>query len=129
MPPQLIGLRGSLIGQVVPLGLADAVLGRDASSTIVVADQTVGRRHAAVRPSAGGYVIEDLGSTNGTFVNDVRISGPTPLKSGDTIRIGEQLLRFESTAGQPKVAAPPRMEVSRGEAGAAQPPVGHVPLF
>jgi hypothetical protein len=126
MPAKLVGLRGSLIGQAVALGV-ETTLGREAGNTLVLADNAVGRRHARILETTGVYVIEDLGSTNGTFVNDERISGAITLKWGDVVRLGDQLLRFE--VGVPD--AHPKVEVGRGEAApfAAGRPVENPGLF
>ncbi|MBK6916946.1 MAG: response regulator [Deltaproteobacteria bacterium] len=66
----------------------DVVIGRDADAEICVADDGVSRRHTVIRRSASGeFIIEDLGSRNGTYVNGIRI-GTAPLRSGDKIAIG-----------------------------------------
>src|ERR687896_1798211 len=67
-------------------------------------DPELSRRHARVsRFEGGGLMIEDLGSTNGTFVNGERISGPTLLEAGQTVKLGDTTLRV--VGGRP--AAPP----------------------
>ncbi|MFK7769183.1 MAG: diguanylate cyclase [Mariniblastus sp.] len=73
------------------------VLGRDQSSSCVLADNSVSRRHAEVSPTQDGYCIRDLGSTNGTLVNGEQIE-QRDLNSGDTIQVGSFLFRF-LTAG------------------------------
>jgi pSer/pThr/pTyr-binding forkhead associated (FHA) protein len=75
--------------------VGDLVLGREGAD-VTVPDPEASRRHAVVRPAAGGLEIEDLGSSNGTFVNDARISGPTRLAAGDRIRIGASSIQVES---------------------------------
>jgi FHA domain-containing protein len=62
-------------------------IGREGCDVNLV-DQEVSRRHAAIRAAGGSFGIEDLGSTNGTFVNDERISGVRVLAHGDTVRLG-----------------------------------------
>ena len=81
--------------------VGDLVLGREGAD-VTVPDPEASRRHAVVRPAAGGLEIEDLGSSNGTFVNDARISGPTRLAAGDRIRIGASSIQLESD--QPPLA-------------------------
>lgn len=75
----------------------DAVIGREGTE-IVLPDPEVSRRHAAIRTEAGGVAIEDLGSTNGTYVNDERISGVRVLHDGDTVRFGNTVWRLSVSA-------------------------------
>jgi pSer/pThr/pTyr-binding forkhead associated (FHA) protein len=70
------------------------VIGR-AEADLVVDDDEASRRHARVRLVADQVVLEDLGSTNGTWVNGVRIDRPTPIDAGDVVRIGETTLALE----------------------------------
>lgn len=78
---------GPNTGQSFPLG--DRVrLGREVGNDIRLADRRVSRHHAVLERIGHGYLITDQGSSNGTYVNGVRISQPTALYSGDTITIG-----------------------------------------
>ena len=61
----------------------------------LVRDEFTSSRHARIEPRRDGVWIEDVGSTNGTFVNGVRLTAPRKLSSGDVIRVGETDLRFE----------------------------------
>jgi DNA-binding SARP family transcriptional activator len=83
-------------GVRVRLGSVPLVLGRHAECGIVLADPEASRQHAQVHPTASGHAIVDLGSTNGTFVNGVRLIRPTDLRHGDHIAIGHTLLRYEA---------------------------------
>lgn len=114
MGAQLLGLNGALAGKTFPLGSTPLLVGREPACPIPVIDSRVSRRHAQVSLSSLGAVIEDLGSQNGTFVNDFRIQGPTTLQTGDTIRVADQLLRFETTADIATASGPTR-EVSSQE--------------
>ena len=67
-------------------------IGRDPASTIPITDGFVSLHHARFYPTPGGVVVEDVGSTNGTFVNDARIAAVTPVSSGDLIRCGNLVL-------------------------------------
>jgi hypothetical protein len=79
---------------VVPPG--GAVLGRSRDSDIVLDDSNVSRRHAEISPSgADGWLIKDLGSTNGVRVNGRNVDGPHPLESGDRVELGTVDVRFE----------------------------------
>jgi pSer/pThr/pTyr-binding forkhead associated (FHA) protein len=83
------------MGQVFPLG-GEATIGRDPGTEVPLAeDTTVSRRHARIRASDGGYCLEDLGSSNGTFVNGGRVT-EAPLRPGDEVSIGGTRFRFES---------------------------------
>ncbi|MFL5888980.1 MAG: FhaA domain-containing protein [Solirubrobacteraceae bacterium] len=73
-----------------------AVVGRSRECDIVLGDSNVSRRHAEIRPGAGGqWTVADLGSTNGVQVNGRRISGATPLKAGDRVVFGTVDATFE----------------------------------
>lgn len=83
------------------------VVGRDDDCDLVLGDGQASRRHAAFIVGADGFLtVEDLGSTNGTFVNGQRITGPVRLLGGETIRIGESELTV-APAGSPLPAAAP----------------------
>ena len=78
--------------------LVDSVeFGRDASAGVTIEDDQVSRRHARISVQGGQAVAEDLGSTNGTYVNDQPISGPRPLGPGDKIRVGGTVLELRTT--------------------------------
>lgn len=66
-------------------------IGRGSSNNIVIADQSLSRLHARIRPTPHGYVVEDLGSTNGTFINGKRVIRSAPVRPGDTIRLGKTI--------------------------------------
>jgi pSer/pThr/pTyr-binding forkhead associated (FHA) protein len=78
---------------VVPPG--GAVLGRSRDCDIVLSDSNVSRRHAELRPTAAGWTIQDLGSTNGVRVNGRQIDGQQPVNGGDRIELGTAQMRFE----------------------------------
>ena len=68
------------------------VIGRDATHAVSINDAEVSRKHARLTFQGGKYVIEDLGSTNGTFVNGQRLVSPAVLKPGDVVSLGEQIV-------------------------------------
>jgi len=86
---QLVVRAGNLTGQSFALDRPEIVLGRDLASDIVVTDAEVSRRHARIFLKGTSYVLEDLGSTNGTFVNGQRLTGPYILQPGEYINLGE----------------------------------------
>jgi hypothetical protein len=72
------------------------LVGRDGENDVpLVRDEFSSGRHARFEPRRDGVYVEDIGSTNGTFVNGVRLGAPKKLSSGDVVRIGETDLRFE----------------------------------
>jgi pSer/pThr/pTyr-binding forkhead associated (FHA) protein len=82
-------------GRELPLQKPLLTVGRAESCDIgLFGDAAVDRLHARIVRKGNDYLIADAGSSTGTFVNDARIEGPTPLRSGDQIRLGNSLLRF-----------------------------------
>lgn len=79
---------GPLVGSLIPLGQAPVTIGRSPASTLVLEDEYASSRHARLVPGDGGWWIEDLGSRNGTFVDDERLTEPRQLRPGMTVRIG-----------------------------------------
>jgi len=91
---------GSIVlpsGERVYLGELVTTIGRIPESTITIDDGNVSREHARVKPGTSGYVVEDLGSTNGTLVNGQRISGVRTLADGDIVSFGSTHVRFEAS--------------------------------
>jgi pSer/pThr/pTyr-binding forkhead associated (FHA) protein len=82
-------------GRREPLPARGATIGRSRECDIVVDDPGVSRRHVAVRGGPDGWVVEDLGSTNGSAVNGVALEGARVLASGDQIELGSTTLRFD----------------------------------
>jgi pSer/pThr/pTyr-binding forkhead associated (FHA) protein len=77
-------------------------VGRDVGNGVVINDAEISRRHARLVTQAGGYVLEDLGSTNGTFVNGQRLMGPHLLRHGEVVMFGENVsLVFEALQFDP----------------------------
>ena len=89
---QFVMRSGPTPGATFNLDGDQLVIGRDSSSAIAINDAEVSRKHARLNFQGGKYVIEDLGSTNGTFVNGQRLVSPVVLKSGDVISLGEQIV-------------------------------------
>lgn len=87
-------VEGELKGTSVPLGNSVITIGRAADSTIVLQDEYVSTRHARLYPSGTDWVVEDLGSTNGTWLNKTRITRPTIVEPGSDLRIGRTTMRI-----------------------------------
>jgi pSer/pThr/pTyr-binding forkhead associated (FHA) protein len=83
----LLVVRGPGAGSVFRLGLVVVTVGRSAGATVILDDISVSRRHAEIRPVPQGYRIADVGSLNGTYLNDTRVE-EAPLAHGDEIQIG-----------------------------------------
>lgn len=79
-----------------PVRAGATVLGRGADCDVVILGSTVSRRHARISTSGIQPVLEDLGSRNGTFVNGQRLSAPCPLRDGDQIRLGSEVLDYST---------------------------------
>ena len=86
---RLVLKSGPQRGHIYTLEKSDLILGRDVSNDIVIQDPEVSRRHARLFQKGTTYMLEDLGSTNGTFVGGQRLTGPYLLESGETIGLGE----------------------------------------
>src|SRR5919106_1318353 len=87
-------LSGPAEGTTIPLGGDPLSIGRDT----LAGDPEASHSHARVFERDGRHLIEDLGSTNGTFVNGIRIEGATELGPGDTARLGTSTLEIEAAA-------------------------------
>jgi pSer/pThr/pTyr-binding forkhead associated (FHA) protein len=81
---------------VLPLTPPTVTLGRRADTASLIDDVYVSDEHAELRVDAGSWSVRDLGSTNGTYVNSVRITGPTTLAVGDTLRIGKTVFLVDA---------------------------------
>jgi hypothetical protein len=82
-------------GKRLVVGPGGATMGRSRQCDVTVDDANVSRTHAEVRPRGGSWVVNDLGSTNGSRLNGHRIEGSEVLKPGDEIELGTTVLRFE----------------------------------
>jgi diguanylate cyclase (GGDEF)-like protein len=85
----------SRLGQVVRLANAEIVVGRDSGCGLELPDDSVSRRHALLKPTADAFAVTDLGSTNGTYVNEQRVD-TRELTTGDRVRFGNQIFKFLS---------------------------------
>src|SRR5262245_8594966 len=92
----LVAIDGTELGKRIEIGAAPLTIGRHDHQTLVLkGDSEVSRVHARLSLVNGDVLAEDLGSTNGTFVDDVRITGTVTLREGSVIQVGKQLLKYE----------------------------------
>lgn len=87
-------VEGALAGMHITLGEQPILIGRADDSTLVLDDDYVSHRHARLTPHEGNWLVEDLGSTNGTFINSQRVSSPVQAEPGVPIRIGQTVIEL-----------------------------------
>lgn len=88
---RLVMRTGPTPGQVIELSANEMTLGREPGNEIAINDAEISRKHARFSFQSGTYMLEDLGSTNGTFVNGQRIMGSHALRAGEIVSFGEQI--------------------------------------
>lgn len=93
-PTQIAVVSGTSAGQSISLERAPIVIGRGADAQIILDDDYVSTRHARVAVSGDQWFVEDLGSTNGTYIGSVRITQPTAISVGTQVRIGKTVLEL-----------------------------------
>jgi pSer/pThr/pTyr-binding forkhead associated (FHA) protein len=94
-PTKLVVAEGSLTGTTVALQGQTITLGRAHDSTIVLDDDYASSRHARIYPDRDGqWIVEDLGSTNGTYLDRNRLTAPVPIPLGAPIRIGKTVIEL-----------------------------------
>ena len=115
---KIMYLNGTLTGQTVELPPGGATIGRESDNAIQIPMGGVSRYHAKIeQDAAGNWQIRDLGSTNGTQVDDFPVVGAARLANGSVITIGDQLLRcIDSGAAPAANPALPTVEASGGSA-------------
>lgn len=89
---RLVMLAGPNTGREYELGKEITLVGRDESCDILIADVEVSRQHARITRTPRGYVLEDLGSTNSTFIDGERVTAPHLLQPGDRISLSETVM-------------------------------------
>jgi transcriptional regulator with GAF, ATPase, and Fis domain len=99
MPPRLAAISGKLKGAIFTLNEEELVIGRETAADLCIADASVSRRHSKIEKKDTGFVITDLESLNGTFINDVPIKTRL-LEHGDRVRIGDSQFLFFMHEGE-----------------------------
>jgi len=92
----LVQLRGPDLGRRLLLSDRVVTIGRDPESTVVLKSDSVSRCHARIEPFEGGHRVVDNMSTNGTYRNQVQVSGGQPLVSGDYVQVGDAIFKYLS---------------------------------
>jgi hypothetical protein len=114
---RLVMSSGPNPGKVFELNMDSMSIGREATNDIVIQDAELSRNHARISRRGATFLLEDLGSTNGTFVNRQRISSPRMLNPGDDVGFGENVVvSFQGEGAAATVAAP-----GRGQEATRQP--------
>jgi pSer/pThr/pTyr-binding forkhead associated (FHA) protein len=94
VPQRLLVTAGSLAGTTLALTDQQITVGRADDATLVLADDYASTRHARLFPQDGQWLVEDLGSTNGTYLDRQKVTEPTPVPIGVPIRIGKTVLEL-----------------------------------
>ena len=102
MPPRLAAISGKLKGAIFAINEEALVIGRETAANLCIADASVSRRHSKIEKKEDGFVITDLESLNGTFVNDVPVRSRL-LEHGDRVRIGDSQFLFLTHEGDATV--------------------------
>jgi pSer/pThr/pTyr-binding forkhead associated (FHA) protein len=93
-PSHLLVTAGDLMGTRISLTGAPVLIGRAPDSTLVLTDDYASNRHARISLQDGMWLVEDLGSTNGTYLGQRKLDGPVPLDMGVAVRIGKTVLEL-----------------------------------
>jgi pSer/pThr/pTyr-binding forkhead associated (FHA) protein len=91
---QVVVTGGNLAGTTITLADQQITIGRAADATIVLTDDYASTRHARIFPQNGEWIVEDLGSTNGTYLDRQKVTQPIPVPVGVPIRIGKTVLEL-----------------------------------
>jgi pSer/pThr/pTyr-binding forkhead associated (FHA) protein len=93
-PTKLVVVQGERAGTVIDLTGVPITVGRANDSTLVVTDDYASSRHARIYAQDGQWIVEDLGSTNGTFLGRTKVSRPMPVPPGVPVRIGKTVIEL-----------------------------------
>ncbi|RSN70363.1 MULTISPECIES: FHA domain-containing protein FhaB/FipA [Actinomadura] len=93
-PTKLVVVQGERAGTVIDLTGVPITIGRANDSTLVVTDDYASSRHARIYAQDGQWIVEDLGSTNGTYLGRTKVSRPMPVPPGVPVRIGKTVIEL-----------------------------------
>ena len=94
LPTKLVVTTGPLTGTSLPLRDSGMLIGRNPECDLVLGDEFASGRHARILRARDGWYVEDLGSTNGTYVGQYRVGDPVPLQTGGQVRIGRTVIEL-----------------------------------
>jgi predicted component of type VI protein secretion system len=127
---RLVMSAGPNPGKVFELNMDSMSIGREASNDIVIQDAELSRNHARLSRRGAAFLLEDLGSTNGSFVNRQRITSPRMLAPGDEVGFGENVvLSYQGEGAAATVAAPGRQAATRQPAAPAPQSAAPAPQY
>ncbi|MBO2453467.1 FHA domain-containing protein [Actinomadura barringtoniae] len=93
-PTKLVVVQGERAGTVIDLTGAPITIGRANDATLVVTDDYASSRHARIYAQDGQWIVEDLGSTNGTYLGRTKVSRPMPVPPGVPVRVGKTVIEL-----------------------------------
>jgi FHA domain len=121
---RLVVRQGPIQGQIFELNKGEITIGRDISNDFVINEAEVSRKHAKLTLEADRYKIEDLNSTNGTYIDGQRLIGPHLLAIGEVIMFGDNVgVIFDGEPSTPDVTVPGTIELGRTPVAAIPAPV------
>jgi pSer/pThr/pTyr-binding forkhead associated (FHA) protein len=121
---RLVVRQGPISGQIFELNEAEISIGRDISNDFVINDAEVSRKHAKLTLEAGQYKIEDLNSTNGTYIDGQRLIGPHLLAVGEIIMFGDNVgVVFEGEPAEVDLTVPSIIDLGQTPVAAIPAPV------
>jgi len=123
-------IKGFNKGEIYPLEADEIIIGRGEENEIVLNIAEVSRTHAVLTKAEEGYMIKDLGSTNGTFVDKKKVGGKYLLKPGDTVMLGDAIYMTYQAELDPEetLVAPRQEEFPEAEVTAVTPKPAAVPV-
>ncbi|MEE6294886.1 FHA domain-containing protein FhaB/FipA [Georgenia wangjunii] len=95
VPSRLVVTHGPLSGTTIPLGPSAVLVGRSPACTLVLDDDYSSTRHARFFPEGGQWWVEDLGSTNGTFLREEPVTAPARVPVGAPVRVGQTVIELQ----------------------------------
>ena len=126
MELKLVVLAGAKQGLEIPLKKDKFLIGRAKECALRAGSEAISRRHCAIVRANGALTVRDLGSRNGTYVNDQRISEEVPLKVGDELRVGPLKFRVAPIVSSKPAATAPTPPAATAVKPRKQPPVKNV---